>query len=84
MSKAQKRPAQEATPATPPVQRGIPEARPAPATRPLAAGATGRAPSEDQVRLCAYLKWEAAGRPAGDSLRFWLEAERELRGRASR
>lgn len=23
-------------------------------------------------------KWEAAGRPGGDSSRFWLEAEREL------
>jgi hypothetical protein len=23
-------------------------------------------------------KWEAAGRPNGDSSRFWLEAEREL------
>jgi hypothetical protein len=37
--------------------------------------------SEDQVRLCAYLKWEAAGRPVGDGACFWLEAERELCGR---
>jgi hypothetical protein len=32
----------------------------------------------DAIRLRAYLKWEAAGRPAGDDVRFWLEAEREL------
>jgi hypothetical protein len=30
------------------------------------------------VRHLAYAKWEAAGRPAGDPLRFWVEAEREL------
>jgi hypothetical protein len=26
----------------------------------------------------ARRKWEAAGRPDGDSSRFWLDAEREL------
>ncbi len=26
----------------------------------------------------ARQKWEAAGRPIGDSSRFWLEAEQEL------
>jgi hypothetical protein len=26
----------------------------------------------------ARQKWEAAGRPPGDSSRFWLEAEQEL------
>lgn len=30
-----------------------------------------------QIRLRAYYKWDAAGRPAGDGLSFWLEAERE-------
>jgi len=30
------------------------------------------------VRITAYLKWEAAGRPEGDGVSFWLEAEREL------
>lgn len=29
------------------------------------------------IRELAYLKWEAAGSPAGDGLDFWLEAERE-------
>jgi hypothetical protein len=26
----------------------------------------------------AHQKWETAGRPEGDSSRFWLEAEQEL------
>jgi hypothetical protein len=30
------------------------------------------------VRLRAYQKWEAAGKPDGDGVNFWLEAEREL------
>ena len=34
--------------------------------------------SEDEIRLRAYLKWQAAGRPAGDGVNFWLEAKREL------
>jgi len=34
--------------------------------------------SEDEIRLNAYLKWEAAGRPDGDEVQFWLEAEKEL------
>ena len=33
---------------------------------------------EENIRMCAYRKWEAAGRPAGDGVQFWLEAEREL------
>jgi hypothetical protein len=33
---------------------------------------------EEQVRLCAYRKWQAAGCPPGDGVAFWLEAEREL------
>ena len=45
--------------------------RSAPASPPVA--------SEEQVRLLAYQKWEAAGRPPGDGAAFWLEAERELR-----
>lgn len=34
--------------------------------------------SEEAIRLRAYQKWEAAGRPISDGLRFWFEAEREL------
>ncbi|MBA4190430.1 MAG: hypothetical protein C0467_20780 [Planctomycetaceae bacterium] len=32
----------------------------------------------EEVRLCAYRKWENAGRPGGDGVQFWLEAEQEL------
>jgi hypothetical protein len=42
---------------------------------------TRRTASDEEVRLRAYLKWEAAGRPPGDGADFWLAAERELRGR---
>jgi hypothetical protein len=34
--------------------------------------------SEDLVRERAYILWEAAGRPEGDGVEFWLMAEREL------
>lgn len=34
--------------------------------------------SEDDIRLYAYQKWENAGKPAEDGIRFWLEAEREV------
>ncbi|MCE9567948.1 MAG: DUF2934 domain-containing protein [Planctomycetes bacterium] len=34
--------------------------------------------SADEVRLCAYRKWESAGRPNGDGIEFWLKAEQEL------
>jgi Protein of unknown function (DUF2934) len=36
------------------------------------------AATEDDIRLRAYLKWEADGKPAGHDLFFWCEAEREL------
>lgn len=38
----------------------------------------GKAVSPDTVRARAYEKWEQAGRPEGDGIGFWLEAEREL------
>ena len=31
-----------------------------------------------QVRARAYELWEQAGRPAGQDLEFWLEAERQF------
>jgi hypothetical protein len=34
-------------------------------------------PAED-IRLCAYRKWESAGKPTGDGIEFWLQAEQEL------
>jgi hypothetical protein len=30
------------------------------------------------IRLRAYHKWETAGKPPGDGIDFWLEAEEEL------
>ena len=30
------------------------------------------------IQLGAYHKWEAAGRPPGDGVQFWLEAERQV------
>jgi hypothetical protein len=32
----------------------------------------------DEVRVRAYHKWVAAGRPPGDGACFWLDAEQEL------
>ena len=34
--------------------------------------------AEEDLRLRAYLRWETAGRPEGDGVLFWLEAEKEL------
>ena len=36
------------------------------------------APLDEQIRARAYFLWEHAGRPDGDGVQFWLEAEREL------
>jgi Protein of unknown function (DUF2934) len=38
----------------------------------------GKAKSQEDVRGYAYQKWEAAGRPNGDGVNFWLEAEQEV------
>jgi len=34
--------------------------------------------TEAAIRIRAYQKWSAAGKPPGDGVTFWLEAEREL------
>lgn len=34
--------------------------------------------AEEAIRNCAYQKWEAAGKPTGDGVQFWLAAEKEL------
>jgi hypothetical protein len=34
--------------------------------------------SPEEIRRRAYQKWEAAGKPVGDGVPFWLDAEREL------
>jgi hypothetical protein len=45
-----------------------------PAAKPTANGYA----DEQTIRLRAYERWEAAGRPEGDGVQFWLEAEKEL------
>ncbi len=41
-------------------------------------GHQGGLVAEEDIRLCAYRKWEAAGKPSGVGIQFWLEAEQEL------
>lgn len=36
-----------------------------------------KSPDQQTIREMAYLKWEEAGRPADDDIRFWLESEKE-------
>jgi hypothetical protein len=48
------------------------------ATEPHDPTPNGEAVSEQVIRLRAFQKWEAAGKPGGDSVKFWLEAEREV------
>jgi hypothetical protein len=58
-----------------------------PARKRKLAETTGAAPpvlavpavTEDEIRLRAYQLWEASGRPEGDGVFFWFEAEQELR-----
>lgn len=38
----------------------------------------GQPVSEEAIRTYAYRKWETAGKPCGDGVNFWLDAEREL------
>jgi Protein of unknown function (DUF2934) len=38
----------------------------------------GKPVSEEAIRLCAYRKWETAGKPGGDGVSFWLEAEKDI------
>lgn len=55
-------------------------AQPAAPTVPAPHPALDPARYEDAIRTRAYFLWDEAGRPAGDGVRFWLAAERELRG----
>jgi|GEM_PF-6325713 len=34
--------------------------------------------SQEAIRLHAFWKWQLAGKPDGDAVKFWLEAEQEL------
>jgi len=68
------RPARPAAPAARPPA----EASDGTSLNPRAPGRTG--PTEEAIRSRAYQLWEVAGRPEGDGVQFWLEAEQELRG----
>jgi hypothetical protein len=48
------------------------------AAAPIAKAPKGKTVPEEVIRLQAYKKWETAGRPPGNGVQFWLEAEREL------
>lgn len=37
---------------------------------------------DQNVRELAYEKWQDAGTPPGDGVKFWLEAEKELLAQA--
>lgn len=37
--------------------------------------------SVEEIRLLAYRRWEGAGRPDGEAVQFWLQAEQELSNR---
>jgi hypothetical protein len=41
-------------------------------------GTNATAFTEEDIRLCAYFKWAAAGRQEDDGVYCWLEAEKEL------
>ena len=38
---------------------------------------------QEDIQLCAFYKWEAAGKPSGNDVPFWLEAEQEVTRRPS-
>jgi len=45
----------------------------------VAPAAKAQLVTAENIRLCAYRKWESAGRPTGDGVQFWLEAEKEMK-----
>ena len=49
-----------------------------PVPRMVPATADRQQPSPDEIRMAAYHRWESAGKPPGDGVHFWLEAERAL------
>jgi hypothetical protein len=50
-----------------------------PTAKTIAATAVPRHVSDLDIRVRAYQKWEAAGKPKGIDMQFWLQAERELK-----
>lgn len=54
------------------------EPRAVAATRPGEHAPGRKSAPEEAIRLRAYQKWEVAGKPPGDGIQFWLDAENEL------
>lgn len=52
--------------------------KPVVASSPGVSTSKGKSVSEETIRVRAYQKWESAGKPGGDGVKFWLEAEREV------
>ena len=46
--------------------------------RTITAPARAKSLSHQEIGERAYQKWEAAGKPVGMDLKFWMEAQREL------
>jgi len=46
--------------------------------RTITAPARAKSLSHQEIGERAYQKWEAAGKPVGMDLKFWLEAQREV------
>jgi hypothetical protein len=57
-----------------------PKSAPKPTVTAVTSGSLpdSQSPTVNAIRNRAYQKWEAAGKPGGDGVQFWLEAEREL------
>lgn len=49
-----------------------------PAPAPGYQAPSGESVSEDTIRLHAFWDWKLAGKPEGQTLSFWLEAQRQL------
>jgi hypothetical protein len=55
------------------------QAKPAAAAPPIEPARDAKRLEEAWIRQRAYMLWEAAGKPSGDGVNFWLEAERQLK-----
>ena len=55
-----------------------PPSEPKAALAPAPDGQVQKGMCEEMIELRAYQKWEAAGKPQGNGVQFWLDSEREL------
>jgi hypothetical protein len=75
---------QAAIPTLPAVANKMTTAKATPAPNAGDQSLAGAFVPADAIRLRAYQKWEAAGKPAGDGVGIWLAAEQELSRSRSR